>query len=46
VWQRSGRDPDETVGMVESVAAGGTELESVVVWITQRTATDAPAPES
>ena len=45
VWQRSGGDPDETVGMVESVAAGDAELESVVAWITQRTATDAAAPE-
>jgi death-on-curing protein len=45
-WQRSDGDPDETVGMVESVAAGGTELESVVVWITRRTASDAPTPES
>jgi death-on-curing protein len=44
-WQRSDGDPDETVGMVESVAAGDTELESVVAWITRRTATDAPNPE-
>jgi len=45
VWQRSGGDPDETVGMFESVAAGGTELESVVAWITRRTAIDAPTQE-
>ncbi len=45
VWQRSDGDPDETVGMVESVAAGDTELESVVAWITRRTATDATAQE-
>ncbi len=45
-WQRSDGDPDETVGMVESVAAGDAELESVVAWITRRTATDAPNQES
>ncbi len=45
VWQRSDGDADETVGMVESVAAGDTELESIVVWITRRTATDAALPE-
>jgi death-on-curing protein len=44
-WQRSDGDPDETVGMVESVAAGGTELEPVVAWITRRTASDAPTLE-
>jgi death-on-curing protein len=44
-WQRADGDPDETVGMVESVAAGGTELESVVVWITRRTSSDAPTQE-
>jgi death-on-curing protein len=45
-WQRSDGDPDETVDMVESVAAGGTELESIVAWITRRTANAAPTPES
>jgi death-on-curing protein len=44
-WQRSDGDPDETVGMVESVAAGGADLESVVAWITRRTANTAPIPE-
>jgi death-on-curing protein len=44
-WQRSDGDPDETVGMVESVASVGAELESVVAWITRRTATDATVQE-
>ena len=44
-WQRSDRDPDETVGMVESVAAGGADLESIVAWIARRTANAAPIPE-
>ena len=44
-WQRSDGDPDETVDMVESVAAGDTELESVVAWIARRTANAAPTPE-
>ncbi len=44
-WQRSDGDPDETVGMVESVAAGGADLESIVAWIARRTANAAPIPE-
>jgi death-on-curing protein len=44
-WQRSDRDPDETVGMVESVAAGGADLESIVAWIVRRIANAAPIPE-
>jgi len=44
-WQRSDGDPDETVGMVESVAAGGADLESIVTWIARRTANAAPIPE-
>jgi death on curing protein len=44
-WQRSDADPDETVGMVEMVAAGDVELDEVVAWIERRTALDAPTPE-
>jgi len=44
-WQRSDGDPDETVGLVESVASGGADLESIVAWIARRTANAAPIPE-
>jgi len=44
-WQRSDGDPDETVGIVESVAAGGADLESIVAWIARRIANAAPIPE-
>jgi death-on-curing protein len=44
-WQRSDGVSDETVGMVESVAAGGADLESIVAWIARRTANAAPIPE-
>lgn len=44
-WQRSDADPDETVGMVESIAAGDVELDVVVAWIAHRTAHDVPTSE-
>lgn len=40
VWERSDADPDETVDMVEAVAAGDADLEVVVAWITRRTSGD------
>jgi death on curing protein len=44
-WQRSDADPDETVDMVEAVAAGDAELEIVIAWIARRTSSDVPNPE-
>ena len=44
-WQRSDADPDETVGMVESIAAGDVELDVVVAWIAHRTAPDTTTSE-
>jgi death-on-curing protein len=44
-WHRSDADPDETVDMVEAIAAGDVELDVVVAWIARRTAPDAPTPE-
>jgi hypothetical protein len=43
-WQRSDADPDETVGMVEMVAAGDVELDEVVAWIERRHCARHPHP--
>jgi len=37
VWSRSDADPEETVAMVEAVAAGSAAHEDVFTWISRRT---------